>query len=227
MVGQFRLQRSLQDCFRELFQKAVFADDVFRLFVISQQLVNKCLVDGHRFLILLFRWSFTQSLLHPRFGQLDLKSCHPALLSDSGFTLARRAVFLRASASSNSFESSSSFLWSTSWAASAAISCQLRSGLESLFDMARVSENESAPAMGVNFQHSGQGALRLPVAVIRLWKGPPPRASVKQRHLRFFLLRGMGKWGSKLCANQGRFHAETVACFLLVSRTLFAFGAIG
>src|SRR6266852_2517137 len=66
MVGQFRLQRALQDCFRELFQKAVFADDVFRLFVIGQQLVNQCLVDGHRFLILLFRWSFTQLLLHPR-----------------------------------------------------------------------------------------------------------------------------------------------------------------
>src|SRR5713226_7733110 len=49
MVGQFRLQRSLQDCFRELFQKAVLADDVFRLLVICQQLINECLVDGHRF----------------------------------------------------------------------------------------------------------------------------------------------------------------------------------
>src|SRR5216683_1748930 len=49
MVGQFRLQRSLQDCFRELFQKAVLADDVFRLLVIGQQLINECLVDGHRF----------------------------------------------------------------------------------------------------------------------------------------------------------------------------------
>src|SRR5712691_653122 len=65
MVSELGLQRSLQDCFGELFQQAVLADDVFRLFVIGQQLVNQCLVDGHRFLILLFRWSFTQLLLHP------------------------------------------------------------------------------------------------------------------------------------------------------------------
>src|SRR5260370_25568329 len=63
MVGQFRLQRSLQDCFGELFQEAVLADDVFRLLVIGQQLINEVLVDSHRFLILLVRWSFTQLLL--------------------------------------------------------------------------------------------------------------------------------------------------------------------
>src|SRR5207249_6095817 len=63
MIGQFRLQRSLQDCFGELFQQAVLADDVFRLLVIGQQLINEGLVDSHRFLILLFRWSFTQLLL--------------------------------------------------------------------------------------------------------------------------------------------------------------------
>src|SRR5260370_33100008 len=66
MVGQFRLQRSLQDCFGELFQEAVLADDVFRLLVIAQQLINEVLVDSHRFLILLFRWSFTQLLLQLR-----------------------------------------------------------------------------------------------------------------------------------------------------------------
>src|SRR5438128_8413469 len=65
MIGQFRLQRSLQDCFGELFQQAVLADDVFRLLVIGQQLINEGLVDSHRFLILLFRWSFTQFLLRP------------------------------------------------------------------------------------------------------------------------------------------------------------------
>src|SRR5213080_2923212 len=70
MIGQFRLQRSLQDCFGELFQQAVLADDVFRLLVIGQQLINEGLVDSHRFLILLFRWSFTQLLL-----QLRLRSC--------------------------------------------------------------------------------------------------------------------------------------------------------
>src|SRR5438876_5150698 len=66
MIGQFRLQRSLQDCFGELFQQAVLADDVFRLLVIGQQLINEGLVDSHRFLILLFRWSFTQLLLQLR-----------------------------------------------------------------------------------------------------------------------------------------------------------------
>src|SRR5260370_38902109 len=63
MVGQFRLQRSLQDCFGELFQEAVLADNVFRLLVLAQHLINEVLVDSHRFLILLFRWSFTQLLL--------------------------------------------------------------------------------------------------------------------------------------------------------------------
>src|SRR6266699_3724213 len=63
MVRELGLQRSLQDCFGELFQQAVLADDVFRLLVIGQQLINEGLVDSHRFLILLFRWSFTQLLL--------------------------------------------------------------------------------------------------------------------------------------------------------------------
>jgi len=63
MVRELGLQRSLQDCFGELFQQAVLADDVFRLLVIGQQLINERLVDSHRFLILLFRWSFTQLLL--------------------------------------------------------------------------------------------------------------------------------------------------------------------
>src|SRR5713226_8961887 len=78
MLGQFRLQRSLQDRFGELFQKAVLADDVFRLLVIGQQLINEFLVDSHRFLILLFRWSFTQLLL-----QLHLLS-----LSEPQFSIA-------------------------------------------------------------------------------------------------------------------------------------------
>src|SRR6266480_247419 len=66
MVRELGLQRSLQDCFGELFQQAVLADDVFRLLVIGQQLINERLVDSHRFLILLFRWSFTQLLLQLR-----------------------------------------------------------------------------------------------------------------------------------------------------------------
>src|SRR6266567_8760133 len=70
MVRELGLQRSLQDCFGELFQQAVLADDVFRLLVIGQQLINEGLVDSHRFLILLFRWSFTQLLL-----QLPLTNC--------------------------------------------------------------------------------------------------------------------------------------------------------
>src|SRR6266849_4779441 len=67
MVGQFRLQRSLQDCFRELFQKAVLADDVFRLLVIGQQLINECLVDGHR-----FPFSSSDGRLHSPFYTLHL-----------------------------------------------------------------------------------------------------------------------------------------------------------
>src|SRR5712671_4449864 len=67
MVGQFRLQRSLQDCFRELFQKAVLADDVFRLLVIGQQLINECLVDGHR-----FPFSSSDGRLHSPFYTLPL-----------------------------------------------------------------------------------------------------------------------------------------------------------
>src|SRR6266436_1849499 len=65
MVGQFRLQRSLQDCFRELFQQAVLADDVFRLLVIGQQLIYECLVDGHR-----FPFSSSDGRLHSRFYTL-------------------------------------------------------------------------------------------------------------------------------------------------------------
>src|SRR6266446_8899300 len=80
MVGQFRLQRSLQDCFRELFQKAVLADDVFRLLVIGQQLINECLVDGHR-----FPFSSSDGRLHSPFytlGQISqylLPRCHLVL----------------------------------------------------------------------------------------------------------------------------------------------------
>src|SRR6266446_317441 len=66
MVGQFRLQRSLQDCFRELFQQAVLADDVFRLLVIGQQLINECLVDGHR-----FPFSSSDGRLHSPFYTLN------------------------------------------------------------------------------------------------------------------------------------------------------------
>src|SRR6266851_1517569 len=65
MVGQFRLQRSLQDCFGELFQEAVLADDVFRLLVIGQQLVYQCLVDCHR-----FPFSSSDGRLHSSFYTL-------------------------------------------------------------------------------------------------------------------------------------------------------------
>src|SRR5580693_2147917 len=65
MVGQFRLQRSLQDCFRELFQKAVLPDDVFGLLVIGQQLIYECLVDCHR-----FPFSSSDGRLHSRFYTL-------------------------------------------------------------------------------------------------------------------------------------------------------------
>src|SRR5213080_3776514 len=83
MIGQFRLQRSLQDCFGELFQQAVLADDVFRLLVIGQQLINEGLVDSHRFLILLFRWSFTQLLLQLlATGRLPLLRLFSTLLID-------------------------------------------------------------------------------------------------------------------------------------------------
>jgi hypothetical protein len=68
MVGQFRLQRSLQDCFRELFQKAVLADDVFRLLVIGQQLINECLVDGRR-----FPFSSSDGRLHSPFYTLQFR----------------------------------------------------------------------------------------------------------------------------------------------------------
>src|SRR6267378_3002493 len=67
MVGQFRLQRSLQDCFRELFQKAVLADEVFRLLVIGQQLVYQGLVDGHR-----FPFSSSDGRLHSPFYTLSI-----------------------------------------------------------------------------------------------------------------------------------------------------------
>src|SRR5882762_10421014 len=72
MIGQFRLQRSLQDCFRELFQEAVLADDVFRLLVIGQQLVYQCLVDRHR-----FPFSSSDGRLHSSFYTLGsrLASC--------------------------------------------------------------------------------------------------------------------------------------------------------
>src|SRR6266852_2894310 len=75
MVGQFRLQRSLQDCFRELFQKAVLADDVFRLLVIGQQLINECLVDGHR-----FPFSSSDGRLHSPFYTL-LRSFKRSLIT--------------------------------------------------------------------------------------------------------------------------------------------------
>src|SRR6266487_6343206 len=81
MVRELGLQRSLQNCFGELFQQAVLADDVFRLLVIGQQLINEGLVDSHRFLILLFRWSFTQLLLQlPTSSRADqTTSTSPAL----------------------------------------------------------------------------------------------------------------------------------------------------
>src|SRR5438046_4229810 len=80
MVRELGLQRSLQDCFGELFQQAVLADDVFRLLVIGQQLINERLVDSHRFLILLFRWSFTQLLLQ----LLEARSAKAALTNATG-----------------------------------------------------------------------------------------------------------------------------------------------
>src|SRR5205823_4835400 len=82
MVRELGLQRSLQDCFGELFQQAVLADDVFRLLVIGQQLINEGLVDSHRFLILLFRWSFTQLLLQLRglWAGLSLGRLNPVWL---------------------------------------------------------------------------------------------------------------------------------------------------
>jgi len=40
----------------------VLPGDVFRLLVVGQQLVDECLLNGHRFPILLFRWPFTQFL---------------------------------------------------------------------------------------------------------------------------------------------------------------------
>src|SRR6267142_30420 len=66
MIGQFRLQRSLQDCFRELFQEAVLADDVFRFLVIGQQLFYQCLVDRH-----CFRFSSSDVRLHSSFYTLS------------------------------------------------------------------------------------------------------------------------------------------------------------
>src|SRR6266849_6298450 len=73
MIGQFRLQRSLQDCFGELFQEAVLADDVFRLLVIGQQLVYQCLVDRHR-----FPFSSSDGRLHSSFYTLSMISEHCA-----------------------------------------------------------------------------------------------------------------------------------------------------
>jgi hypothetical protein len=68
MIGQFRLQRSLQDCFGELFQEAVLADDAFRLLVIGQHLVYQCLVDWHR-----FSFSSSDGRLHSSFYTLPVR----------------------------------------------------------------------------------------------------------------------------------------------------------
>ena len=47
--GQLGLHSSLHDRLGELLQQAVLTDDVFRLLVVRQQLVQYFLVDGHRF----------------------------------------------------------------------------------------------------------------------------------------------------------------------------------
>ena len=49
VLGQLRGHRPLQQLLRQLLQQPVLADDVLRLFVVFQQIVNELVVYGHLF----------------------------------------------------------------------------------------------------------------------------------------------------------------------------------
>src|SRR5205085_11487673 len=65
MFRQLHVQRPFQDCLGYLLQQAVFANYVFRLLVVGQQLFNEFLIDCHRSL-----FSSPDSRLHSPFYTL-------------------------------------------------------------------------------------------------------------------------------------------------------------
>src|SRR5205085_11235802 len=65
MFRQLHVQRPFQDCLGYLLQQAVFANYVFRLLVVGQQLFNAFLIDCHRSL-----FSSPDSRLHSPFYTL-------------------------------------------------------------------------------------------------------------------------------------------------------------